>query len=275
MSALTSAKNRWLSAGLIYAVLSGASLAHAHPDLDRALELTRELEREPALTAYTRALDSGTLTRAELTTLLAERALLLHGLRRQGELIADLVWLSAIEPSYVFDKRAPPELMVTFSALREQGRGPLAVQLTAQAEGSLQARAKLTGTVPAGATARIALRESGAGWSVKKSDELWQVALPGESLELYAEAVAIGGVVVARDHSPEAPLRLKVPAAATANSGQVAVDDGDSWARRHRGWLIGGAILASSAAAVVAVLWIKNDQDDERRNTSVSPMVRF
>jgi hypothetical protein len=265
--------SRWLTAGLIYSVLSGATPAHAHPDLDRALALTRQLELEPALSAYTRALASGTLTRPELIQLLVERALLLHGLKRQGELIADLMWLSALEPQFEFDKRAPPELVVTFTALRGQGHGPLSVQLTARVEGSLEAHAKLTGTVPAGATARIALREPGSDWSLKR-DELWQVALPGETLELYAEAVAIGDVVVARAHSPESPLRLKAPGTA-APVAVASVDDQDSWARRHRGLLIGGALLVSSAAAVAAALWIKSDQDEERRNTSVSPTVRF
>lgn len=201
---------------------------------------------------------------------------MLYGLRRQGELIADLVWLSALQPDFVFDKRAPPELVATWTALREQARGPLAVQLTAQVSGSLQAHAKLTGTVPAGATARISLREAGADWSTKQSDELWQVALPGETLELYAEAVAIGGVVVARDHSPESPLRLKVAGNAAASPVSSApVDDEGSWARRHRGLLIGGAIVLTSAAAVAAVVWMKSEQRDEPQNTTVSPTVRF
>lgn len=269
-------KTKWLNASVLSGALLWSSLASAHPDLDQAAKLTRELELEPALTAYQHAIDSGTLTRDELIELLVERALVLYGLRRQGELIADLVWLSAVQPSYEFDRRAAPELVATWKALREQGRGPMGVQLSAQVDGSLSAHSKLTGTVPAGATSRVVVRE-GKSWS-KKSDELWQVALPGETLELYAEAVALGGVVVATDHSPTAPLRLRVGAGAPAEPvSSVPRDDTPGWGKRNRGWLIGGAIVLAGAAATAAVLWMKRDQDEDpsSKSTTVAPTVRF
>src|SRR5690242_6061400 len=122
---------RWFFGSLLLVLLASARPAMAHPELDEAERLVRQLELEPTLAAYQRALDSNKLQREELVALLSERVLVLHGLQRESERDADLTWLMAIAPMRDMDVRAPPEVVATYRALRANSVGPLAFKLTA------------------------------------------------------------------------------------------------------------------------------------------------
>jgi len=264
---------------LLLAALVLVQRARAHPDLDEGRRLASELEFEPALAAFERALGSGALTREELIELLAERALLLHALHRHNDLVEDFVWLSALDPNHRLDLRAPPELTAIWTSVRDQGRGALEVALTAHASesGELAAKANLRGTVPQGARARIVLRQPGGSWQSVDSSEVRE-ALPAGGLELYAEALGLGYVVVARDHGPDNPLRVNAADLALAPAAAEPLEETQSggWARRHRNWLIGGAAAVVAIVVVGAVVATQSGDDPKRSDsTTLKPMVSF
>jgi hypothetical protein len=251
--------------------------AAAHPDLDEGRRLASELEFEPALAAFERALGSGDLTREELVELLAERALLLHALHRHNDLVEDFVWLSALDPDHRLDLRAPPDLTAIWTSVRDQGRGALKVGLDAHATaaGELDAKASLSGTVPQGARARIVLREPGGSWQSVDSSELRE-ALPAGGLELYAEALGLGHVVVARAHDPDNPLRVTSADVALASAATAPVEaEPPSWTRRHRYWLIGGAAALATIVVVAAVVATRDGDAPQSDSTTLKPMVSF
>jgi ketosteroid isomerase-like protein len=276
---------RLLIAALTWTTLLALSApAQAHPDLDAGKRLARELELEPALSAFARAIGSGSLTRDELIELLAERALLLHALRRQEALTEDFVWLSALDPDHRLDLRAPPELTALWTSIRDQGRGALKVTLVAEANerSELAAKASLSGTVPDGARARIVLRKQDGNWRIVDGDEVSE-ALPQAGLQLYAEALGLGSVVIARDHSPDRPLRVSPSDAARAASSPTPLEtppSSESWARRYRSSLIGGAAVAV-AIAIVAVVVAKRGIGGDKPETKpgdatiLKPMISF
>jgi hypothetical protein len=248
--------------------------ARAHPDLDGARALAAELELLPALAAFDRALESGTLTESELVMLLAERALVHYGLRRRAEVESDLVWLSALAPDHRLDLRAPPELLGVWTNIRDQGRGRLRLVLEARIEdGRLLAETHFEGTLPKGLVSKIHMREGVRGFVHAGTATLSATARPGARFGLYAEAVGLGGVVVARSYSEAAPLELSTPLP-QSRSEPVPVAAKESWARAHRGWLIGGAVLLL-AGAVTTVVLVKTVGDDQSKGTTLTPMVQF
>jgi hypothetical protein len=265
-------------AALTAALLALSTPARAHPDLDEGRRLAAELEFEPALGAFERALGSGSLTREELIALLAERALLLHALHRHNDLVEDFVWLSALDPDHRLDLRAPPDLTAIWTSVRDQGRGALGIALAAQAtdSGELEARAKLGGTVPQGARARIVLREPGGSWQRVESSELRE-RLPAGGIELYAEAVGLGYVVVANDHSAEHPLHIEPGEVALAPAADAPLEETQpaGWTKRKRNWLIGGAAAVAAIVVVAVVVATQSSDTKQSDNTTLKPMVSF
>jgi hypothetical protein len=262
---------------LVLALLAAAlapSAASAHPDLDQAKRLASDLEFDAALSSFDKALASGTLTRDDLIQLLAERALVLHALRRKDALVSDFVWLSALAPDFRLDLRAAPELTALWTSIRDQGRGPLRVALVQEPAGAgeVAARAELRGTVPEGARARLFLRRDGA-FNPLPLPELRERGEAGTTLEVYAQALAIGDVVVAQDGDASDPLRLTLserPVSAANGSDER----GPSWAKRNKGWLIGGAALVVVAAAVVTGVLVAQSRGTSDQ-TDLHPMVSF
>lgn len=266
-----------LAAGL-FAFGFGQGVAHAHPDLDDAKRLAADLEFDAALNSFDKALKSDDLTREELVQLLSERALVLHALHRKDALVQDFVWLSALAPDHRLDLRAPPDLTALWTSVRDQGRGPLQVQLEAEAGagGELSARATLTGTVPEGARPRLWLRREGGSFSILPLPELRESAPAGTTLELYAQAVGLGNVVLAQDHDASEPLRLtSTDGANGAATGPIDGAAEQSWARRHKGWLIGGAVVVLVAAGVVTGVLLARGDGDRSDKTNLKPMVSF
>jgi hypothetical protein len=256
------------------ALLAQSAPAAAHPDLDRGKELAADLDLAPALAAFQAALVSGTLTRAELITLLDERVLVLYGLRRRTELHEDMLWLSALEPDHRLDLRAPPELIAMWTSVRDQARGPLSLNLRAELDGdALKAEALPAGTVPeTGLDTRVYLRDGLRSYK-QYGPSLREPARAGARYGLYAETIGLGGVVVAHAYTAEEPLEVQgarsaLPAAATPV-------ERESWAKAHRGWLIGGAVLLLAAGAITTGILVKQSKDDQSNQTKLMPEVDF
>ena len=249
--------------------------ALAHPLLDQGKRLAADLEFDAALSAFDKALASGTLSKDELVQLLAERALVLHALRRKDALVNDFVWLSALAPDFRLDLRAAPELTALWTSIRDQGRGPLRVALVQEPAGAgeVAARAELRGTVPEGARARLFLRREGERFAPLALPELHESGKAGTTLEVYAQALALGDVVVAQDGDADQPLRLTL-SQPTKGAASGSDEHQPSWARRHRGWLIGGAALVVVAAAVVTGVLVAEARGTSDQ-TNLHPMVSF
>lgn len=266
------ASGRWrgVLASFVFALLvTQAPLARAHPDLDEAKRLVGDLEFDAALLSFEAALASGTLTREELVSLLAERAFVHHALRRQQELIDDFIWLSALDPDHRLDMRAPPDMTATWTSVRDQGRGALRVELTARRDeqGAVAARASLSGTVPAGAHARLWLRRGQGQFELTPGAAIHEQ--PSSDLAFYADGLLLGGVQLKGEYSAQKPLHV-----AREREESVGGERDESWARRHRGWLIGGAALIVGAAVVTAVL-LTRPEGSRSDKTNITPMITF
>ncbi|HEX6246009.1 MAG TPA: hypothetical protein VFZ61_34020 [Polyangiales bacterium] len=265
----------WCLVLALFAATLAPGAALAHPDLEQAKRLASDLEFDAALSAFDKALASGTLSRDDLIQLLAERALVLHALRRKDALVSDFVWLSALAPDFRLDLRAAPELTALWTSIRDQGRGPLRVALVQEpaAAGEAAARAELRGTVPEGARARLFLRREGGSFSALPLPELRESGAAGATLEVYAQALALGDVVVAQDGDASDPLRLTLREGPTS-SASGSDERGPSWAKRNKGWLIGGAALVVVAAAVVTGVLVAQSRGSSDQ-TDLHPMVSF
>lgn len=260
---------RLLALFLLGALTTHAPRAHAHPDLDEAKRLVGDLEFDAALASFDAALASNTLTREELIALLAERAFVYHALRRQQPLIEDFIWLSALDPDHRLDMRAPPDMTAIWTSVRDQGRGALKVELTARRDegGEVAARASLSGTVPTGARARLWLRRGQGDFELTAGEAFHE--RPSSDLAFYADGLLLGGVQLPGDYSAQKPLRV----AGERNEAGGAEHD-ENWARRHKGWLIGGAALIVGAAVLTAVL-LTRPEGGRSDKTNITPMVAF
>ena len=276
MSKLSLVLRRILGPLLVLVSLSALALtltpaqARAHPGLDEAKRLASDLEFEESLSAFDKALASGTLTREELIVLLSERAFVFHALRRKEDLIKDFLWLSALAPEHRLDLRAPPDLTATWTSVRDQGRGALKVELSAYAngDGSVDARASLTGTVPDEAKPRLWLRRDDGAFQLLAEPELHESTPSERELSFYADALLLGGVVLNGEHDASGPLRVVPGNAQEPREGQ------SSWASRHKGWLIGGAAVLAAAVVVTAVL-LSRPGESRTDKTNLKPMVTF
>lgn len=250
--------------------------ALAHPTLDEAKRLVTELEFDAALASFQAAIDSSELTRSELVDLLSERTLVLQALHREAELVQDFVWLAAIAPEHILDMRAPPAMVAMWKSVRDQARGALGVKLSHEMSGGeFRLRAELTGTVPEGARARIGVRDAAGKWDVSEGPErVGPLADPVE-LDVYAQALGPGGLIVAQDGTAESPLHLVLDPRVANTSSLPGQDDEPSQRRKRRAWIIGGCAVAVAAAAAVTTFLLVQGNDGEKAPTNLTPMVMF
>ncbi len=224
-------------------VLGVTASASANDDLEHAIAAFNEADFDGALAAFARAEASERLTREELTELLARRAGVHVALGNDEATRTDLATLAALEPNFVFGAWAPPQLRERFEQSRGEATRPTLAVTTHEGSDGRVFEASVDGA-PDGLVrdTRIYVREPGAlEWSSIGSGE----TADGEVLEYYAEAIGLGGVVVARVASREQPRRVGELAAPT-------VEDGGS--RSWRWWVIGGAAaLAIGVVVGVAV----------------------
>ena len=270
----------WARAMTVWAAVfaGGTTVAHAHPDVERGVTAIMSAEFEAALIAFDEALVSGTLTRADLIQLLGERVLVFHALGRGSELAADLSYLAALDPSYELGRMAPPPLHEMWSAA---ARGKTALTLDVRATaipGGVRLTAVLRGNVPEEAPqVVIAVRPPEGTYREVHSNETEFPAVEQGRIEYYAQAVGMGGAVVAQVGSPAHPVSAEVTDAALSASapsaaGALRDDTEPTWLRKHRWWIAGaGAALVAVAGAVTAGLLVGG----RASSTEVAPTVDF
>jgi hypothetical protein len=251
----------WVVALGLLLSLTAPNLALAHPDLDRAIRLSGELEFNQALRAFQKALDSGRLTRGELARLLAERALLLHALRRQGEVAADFRWLAAIDPSYKLDQRAPPDLTQIWESVRREAGGASVIELRDDSgPGMLRLRPVVKGAHPEGLRIDAYFRvDEGPFEPLDEALGVERRYPSGADVQAYARLEGLGRVELSSAGSQENPLAFRVPAASEAGVASMSPDDGappsDGKRRIDKKWIwIGGAAAAVVTIVVVAAV---------------------
>ncbi len=250
--------------------------AYAHPDLDRAIRLSGELEFTSALRAFQKALDSKTLTKAELSTLLAERALMLHALRRQAEVVADFRSLAAIDPARKLDRRAPPDLTAIWESLRnEAGGGRAEVELRNESEpGVLRLRALIHGARPPELRLEAYFRlDSGPFERLADVGGVERSVPAGADVQTYAQLSGLGEVVLAVSGSAEQPLVFRVPSEEEARAAILVAGGKDKSEHKYRKWYwIGGAVVLVAAVVVTSALLVDSS---EPTSVNIKPMVNF
>jgi hypothetical protein len=250
--------------------------ARAHPGLDEAKRLVTELEFDAALAAFQAAIDSGELTRAELLDLLSERTLVLHALHRETELVQDFVWLAALAPEHILDMRAPPAMVAMWKSVRDQARGPLGVRLVHEVEGhELRLHAELTGTVPDGVRTRIGVRAADGTWQFSEGPDRREAVQTSGTRAVYAQALGLGGMVVAEAGSLESPQEIQVDLRVNQPVAANGADD-LTHRRRRRAWIIGAsAAVVAAGIALTSYFVVKSKHDGEKPPTNLHPMVSF
>lgn len=257
---------------LVLSVLAPRT-AFAHPDLDRAIHLSAELEFEPALRAFRKALDSGKLTKDELATLLAERALMLHALRRQGEVISDFRSLAAVDPTRKLDRRAPPDLTALWDSLRAEARGkPASVELRNESQpGVLRLQVQVDGARPPELRIEAHFRHENGAFTAFDAAHGVEKNLPeGADVQAYARLLGLGGTELSAVGSVERPLLFRVPSVEEKNSGPLS----DGPERKNRKWIwIGAATVVVVAGAITAAALALSSEDST--SVRVKPVANF
>jgi hypothetical protein len=253
---------------LVLALLSLAPLtAFANPDLDKAIHLSGELEFNSALRSFQKALDSGTLSKGELATLLAERALLLHALRRQPEVVSDFRWLAAVDPAYKLDQRAPPDLTATWDSVRrETGAAAASVELRDESgPGVLRLRPFVKGAQPEGLHIDAYFRAGSAAFEPLDQTSGVERSYPeGAYVQAYATLYGPGRVVLSSAGSPQNPLAFNVAAASAGAEAPLPVASRDERMRIDKKWFwIGGAAAVVIGVVIVAAVVAGGGEDSK------------
>ncbi len=263
---------------VVFVALNAAAFprARAHPDLDQALASAQDAEFELALSGFERAIASGTLTRDELITLLAERALVLHALGQRGALAWDLATLALIEPGHNLGRRAPPELVNAFADATSRQGAAAAVRASCEPSSTgLRVTAKVTGlSDPSLASVKIRTRPDQSPETVNDASDVEVAVEPGESLGYSAELVGLGKVVLAQDGSTEKPKMCELPKLEKPSLVDARPDRKDGKSHKLWWWVGAGGAVVLGAVTVGIVLATQSDEQSE--DTSVGrPMVSF
>jgi len=239
-----------------------ASIARAHPGIDRARALVEDADFAGALSALAELEASGALTRAELVSLLDVRAAAQFALGADDGLRATLLALVSLEPTYRMAPVAPPALRNELDRARARVAGPIRAHARAEATDRGWIVRAGAGDDPAGLAREIrihARRDDGAAWSEHRGDSLAIDAPSSASLRFYAVVVGPGGAPIASAGSRESPL-VASRALATAGSGEPP-----SAGLGATGWIaIGGGAALLVAAAVVTLVVVSNGARDTR-----------
>jgi hypothetical protein len=243
-----------MSARIATALLLFACVAHAHPEVDRAIECLNDADFDGALAALERAESSSDLSAADLASLLARRAMVHLAIGDETAMQTDLEQLGALEPDYAFGVWAPPALREAFEHSRPAHALALVVEPRADGDRTrFEARVE---NDPGGLvrSIRIRARIAGAWTDLDSADPIADAS----ALEYYAEAVGPGTLIVARVASVTEPRRF----------GEIASPHGDDSALW---WGLG--IGAGAAAAIVLIVVIAVVASSGSGQTSFAPPV--
>lgn len=243
--------------------------ASAHPLVDDGIERLEAADFEGAERAFAAAEAASDLTLADLVQLLEAQAVLHLGLHQPEELDRDLARLASIDPTHVFAPGRPPELAAIFGAVRRRVRERLHVQIYAQASPTgVSIVVNVFGDAD-GLSRRVGIhaRTGDGPWFVGSSRELAVPALPGTTVEYWAEAIGPGGAPIATSGSADQPLRFTVPAAIQPAPTGIAPEtpSSDSVTEERRGskawiWVTVAGVVVTVAAAAAIVYFVRSDE---------------
>lgn len=207
-------------------LLAVATPARAHPRVDRAARYAEEAAFPEALALLAEAEASDDLTRADVVELLRVRATVHFAMGEADELTADLVRLLSLDPDYSLGPRAPPDLRQALEAARPRVSAPLELDVTADSDAAgATIRARVSGD-PEGLVRRVEIggRAEGGRWVTTSEGRL---TVPGVNVEYYAEAIGMGGAVLARRGTEAEPISLGELASRGGASVAAGAEGGD------------------------------------------------
>lgn len=238
--------------------------ARAHPLLDQAQERFQQADFEGALELYAQAEAGDDLTRDDLVQLYLRRALVHHAVGNDEDLQLDLDRLATLEPQMELGRQIPPRLRRAFEEAAAEVTAPLSVEVDATpVEDAVRLSARVQND-RAALVREVHLSARGDGdWESAVNDEI-VVTIGSDGRVLYfAELVGPGGAVIASAGSRDEPRVLSPDARQTAvgpGSGEEIEPDegGVPW------WpfVVGGAVAAAGAVALILLLAPANDQTD-------------
>lgn len=210
--------------GFLLALLAPGSV-HAHPRVERAVELARMANFEAALHAFEEAEAAEDLQRDDLLELYEARALVHFALSNHVELEADLGRLASLDPERQLGGEFPPEIATTFRELAAEQPGLLTVVVTPSTDrGRIRLQAHTENDIRQLVTrTTIHGRVDGGPWRRLRGDTLEVDADGLSEIEYYAVAIGAGGVHVAALGSEESPevFRLSERPPGPPNGGVV------------------------------------------------------
>lgn len=241
--------------------------ALAHPAIDEA-----RLHYENA--AFTEALQSlevaehaPSLTAAELHDLLALRATIHFATRAEDAFRNSLRMLASIAPDYRFDPNLPPPFLEAWHQERDATQ-PLEVGVTVVEEaGRVRVNAHVDGAAASlvRGPAEIHVRPRGGDWRAGSNGSVVLYGTAARSVELYAEAIGPGGVVIAQHGSEENPRvvgQVPLGVAETRPAPQAETDP--------LPWLLAGAAGIVAVGLAIALIVVAT-QDGAGATTIHSP----
>ena len=189
------------------------SAALAHPLLDQAVASYEEADFSNALSAFVEAEKRTDLTTSDLMTLFEMRALVYHAMGQEDEMRQDLQRLASMRPTHRLGRIAPPSVRDAFDAVREETRGAISIDISAQASpGQLRITAKVKRDITGIGTAlRIFTLADRGEWNRADGDKAIVELPDGGEVRYYVELLGPGGAVVTHRGTEADPRLAEVP----------------------------------------------------------------
>ncbi len=226
-------------------IVASFSPVRAHPLVDEAQGLYEQAEFEAALARLGQAEARTELTRASLARLLELRALIHFALGDEEAMREDLAALASVAPNHTPSPLSPPALV---QALGEQRAQPVRLRLELQEDVVTPVVVDALGLLQGVRLVWRSDTDVAGGWHVEEGRLPRRMLRDGERIEVYAEGVGPGGVVLATAASAQSPrvfgaaLEEEVPAGMSlgAKLGIAA------------GVVVGVALIATAVALAVS-----------------------
>jgi hypothetical protein len=243
-----------LSIGPLVAALALDAIA-VHPEIAKAIEAYEGASFEDALEILNRAEAGSDLSRDDVLELLRRRVLVRFAMGDRAGMDADLVRLVSIDPDHVFGEDAPPPVSAALAVVKARPVDPISITVVVErpAPGRVALAPKVIAD-PGGVvrSTRLYVRSPDAAYAEAPAPAV----LETNDVEYYAEAIGIGGAVVAARGAPGAPLRFSAPAEATL---ATAAEDGGV----DPLWYVAGAGAVVVVTAVVLAVVLTRGSSDE------------
>ena len=256
-----------LSVALV--MLLPVGVARAHPRIDAARTRYENADFAGALRALTAAEHAHDLTRADVLDLLHLRALLHLATSEPAALDADVLRILSLAPDEPFDPASPPELLEAVARARAAGVQPLGIETRVEpGEGVLVLLAEAVHDT-GGLVSEVRVQHLAADgtWTTAAPAPV-EISLPTSGRLAYsAVALGLGGAVLVRAGSPEAPLQW--PPAEVQSGGDVG-GGGSTWL-----WVGLGAAAVVVAVAIVVTVTVMSNAESDTTRPGLPVLVRF